>query len=44
MAKITVVGPSHADVAKESALLTKQGKTDPADANKLLEWKNWKAG
>jgi hypothetical protein len=35
------IGPSNADVAKETTLLTKQGKVD--GNNKPLEWAAWKA-
>lgn len=44
MARISAngIGPSHADLAKETAALVKQGKLDSTQA-KLLEWLNWKA-
>jgi len=35
------IGPSNADVTKETTLLTKQGKLD--SSNKPLEWAAWKA-
>jgi hypothetical protein len=41
MARITNAGPSNADVAKETVLLTKQGKID--SNQKPIEWAGWKA-
>jgi hypothetical protein len=35
------VGPSNADITKETTLLVKQGKLDVN--NKPLEWAVWKA-
>lgn len=45
MARITLLEVSNADVTKEIALLTKQGKIDLA-SNKPIEWTSghWKAG
>lgn len=35
------IGPSNADVSKETTLLTKQGKLD--SNSKPVEWASWKA-
>lgn len=37
-----LVGPSHADLAKETTLLTQQGKINVA-TGKPHEWSLWKA-
>lgn len=43
MARISAqgIGPSNADIAKETTLLTKQGKVD--SNSKPVEWAAWKA-